>query len=590
MVINSTFWLLMISLLTVVGLIYIAQSQKNKVKLTNYFLEFLYLLILPFIGLGLQVLFSNTHANPIYFDYITYIFTNFGFIKLLIFAIKFNNINADINKFKYLYLISIINTLILWTNEFHGLFYKNYSVDFSENVYGIFFYINTIFSYLILIISIVTLLSSAIKKTGIFSAQTILFMLGLLIPLGGNFMAVTGVLDANIYLTPILFIFLALFFMIAIIKYKALNIIPIASRTIMDTISDAYILISSDGTIVDKNIMFDKTFKKLYDFTIEEDFFKEIEENKILGFDMLKNDIKKAKENKDFEKEYMINITGDRKYFDVDIRYIYTNDKFHIATLILFRDITEHKKDIEIIKSKQEILVKQGQLASIGELAGGVAHDINTPISAIKTGLGMLESMYDVRDENEKQLLYRMNNCTDKIITIVNSMRNQIRNLDSSEKVKFKIKDVINDVKIIAYNALTKNKCDLEINILDDITIYGNKTKFGQVITNLVINAMQAYDGVHGKIIIVVKALQNENTALVEVMDFAGGIPDSIRSSIFKNILTTKGVNGTGLGLYLAYSVIKGEFDGEISFESVKGEGTTFKIVIPGFTMEKSLE
>ena len=208
-----------------------------------------------------------------------------------------------------------------------------------------------------------------------------------------------------------------------------------------------------------------------------------------------------------------------------------------------------------------------------------MAHDINTPISAIKTGLQMLTEMYTPRDETEKELLFRMSNCTEKIIKIVNSMRNQIRNLGSNEMVNFKVSDVIEDIRIVSYNEILVNKCKLIINIEDDLSVYGDPTKLGQVFTNLFVNAAQAYEGKGGKIEVdVTKA--PENKILIKVRDYAGGLPDRIKDSVFKNILTTKGTKGTGLGLYLAYSVIKGEFSGEITFESITGEGTTFYIML----------
>ena len=71
------------------------------------------------------------------------------------------------------------------------------------------------------------------------------------------------------------------------------------------------------------------------------------------------------------------------------------------------------------------------------------------------------------------------------------------------------------------------------------------------------------------------------NEAIIRIEDFAGGIPESVRPYIFKNILTTKGVSGTGFGLYLAYSVIKGAFGGEITFDTETGKGTVFNIIIP---------
>ena len=216
---------------------------------------------------------------------------------------------------------------------------------------------------------------------------------------------------------------------------------------------------------------------------------------------------------------------------------------------------------------------------SIGELAGGVAHDINTPISAIKTGVTMLSQNPSI-DESGKEILQRMDNCATKIINIVNSMRNQIRNLGGTTKVKFKIKDVIEDIKVITYHEVYKNKSELLVNIVDDLTVEGDPTKLGQVLTNLVVNAAQAYGDKGGKIDITVEKAP-KNQALIKVSDYAGGFSEDIKPYIFKNILTTKGTFGTGLGLYLAYSVIKGEFNGNIDFKSEKGEGTTFYISIP---------
>jgi two-component system, NtrC family, sensor kinase len=102
---------------------------------------------------------------------------------------------------------------------------------------------------------------------------------------------------------------------------------------------------------------------------------------------------------------------------------------------------------------------------------------------------------------------------------------------------------------------------------------------YGQVLTNLIVNAIQAYNEKGGKVEVIVSNAP-DNKVMIRIIDFAGGIPDYIKESVFKNILTTKGTKGTGLGLYLAYSVIKGEFSGDINFESTTGEGTTFYIIL----------
>jgi signal transduction histidine kinase len=256
-----------------------------------------------------------------------------------------------------------------------------------------------------------------------------------------------------------------------------------------------------------------------------------------------------------------------------------SNDEFR-SLIQAYNQVQKNtNRFIEEIKNKQEVIVKQGQLVSIGELAGGVAHDINTPISAIKNAIQLLKEMYQPRDEIEKDILFRMENCTENIIKIVNSMRNQIRNLGSDEKYDFKISEIIDDIRIVSSNEFQKNVSKLIVNIEDDLYIYGNPTKLGQVFTNLFVNAVQAYGDKGGKIEVSVSKAPG-NKVMIKVRDYAGGIPENIRDYVFKNILTTKGTKGTGLGLYLAYSVIKGEFSGDITFESTTGEGTTFYIIL----------
>jgi len=184
------------------------------------------------------------------------------------------------------------------------------------------------------------------------------------------------------------------------------------------------------------------------------------------------------------------------------------------------------------------------------------------------------------RTEAEKEIIDRMDNCATKIINIVNSMRNQIRNLGGTTKVKFKVSSVLNDIKVITYHEVNKNHSEINLDIKDDVEVMGDPTKLSQVLTNLIVNAVQAYGEKGGKVDVLVSKTNNE-FALINVIDYAGGIDEEIAKYVFKNILTTKGINGTGLGLYIAYSVIKGEFNGEIDFNTKKGEGTTFSIKIP---------
>ena len=581
MIVN--FFVLVIALIILIGLIKYFYTMKNENPIYKSFLLLEVFLSIHIAALLIQMLLLEFNINPIYLDYIAYIGAISAPVAFLQIALNYEK-NKSVKILPY-FIIPIISLLMLWTNKWHGLFFETYSINISEVVYGKYFIIHTIYSYSVLVIAIIKFVISSMKNSGFFSKQTLLIVLCAVIPLVTNILGTVKIIPMSIYITPITFLITSILIYIAVIKLKALNIIPVAVETVAQTMSDAYVVISNDGTIVDKNKAFIKYFADIVDLENESNFYELIKKPGIFNIRKFKSDINKSKKNegKVVLEEYNIKSDKIDKFFEIEFKGIKAKyAKEYIATLILFKDITQHKKDIQIIKDKQDVIVKQGQLVSIGELAGGVAHDINTPISAIKTGLSMLEEMSNNREDvndNEKQLLDRMNNCADKIIKIVNSMRNQIRNLGSDIKEDFKVSDVLNDVKTIAFNELQKNKCELIIDIHDDLSVNGAPTKLSQVFTNIIINAMQAYEGKGGKVIVNVRKAP-KSKVLIEILDYAGGLPDSIKESVFKNILTTKGSSGTGLGLYLAYSVIKGEFGGEITFESEKGQGTAFYIYL----------
>lgn len=112
------------------------------------------------------------------------------------------------------------------------------------------------------------------------------------------------------------------------------------------------------------------------------------------------------------------------------------------------------------------------------------------------------------------------------------------------------------------------------------MSLKGNVNTLVQVINNMISNSIQAYNGEINKEIILT-IYKNENFINIEIQDFAGGLPDKVKDKLFKEMITTKGKNGTGLGLFMSYSTIKAHFDGDITFKSENKKGTTFTIILP---------
>ena len=131
------------------------------------------------------------------------------------------------------------------------------------------------------------------------------------------------------------------------------------------------------------------------------------------------------------------------------------------------------QENIEEINEKQEVIVRQGKLSILGEMAGGIAHDINNPASAINMSINCL---YNIDDKEEKKkILDNMQECVKRILTIVSSIRDQFRNLGETRKEVFNINEVLKNIEIVIKNQLIKYHCNLNINYNNDYKVYGEK-------------------------------------------------------------------------------------------------------------------
>lgn len=563
--------LLFISIVTMFFILNLVKKIKNRTLIHKEYMALNIALIIYAFGLFLQIIFFKKPIQPSKFEYLSIIGMANSPVISFYFALTYYNEKINIRRLWYFMIIPVITIVLLFLKP--ETIFKVYSVNTAEMIYGKWFVIHSGYTYIMYLIAIIIIMYSSIKKSGFLSSQSLTIITGALVPIIINALIIGDILKGNIYITPILFTFTAICFYIAIFKLKALNIIPVTFRTIIDTMSDSFVVVSDDGTISDLNKTFINTFKPIADVKDKDNFFDLIESTGIADLNKIKKDIAETRE-KDMliTKEYHLQKGDFDRYLEIDCQPIKAKSgNEYIATLILIRDITTQKRDMEIMTKNENLVI-------LGELAGGVAHDINTPISAIKSGLLMFNDL--VKTDDQKMLLKNMNSCVDKITNLVNSLRNQIRNIGSDEKTKISIKSIVDDIYVILHNELNKNNIELKVDIKEDIFLIGNSTKLSQVITNIIMNAIQAYEGKQGDIKLSVYT-SDKNEAIIRVEDHAGGIPESVSPYIFKNILTTKGVSGTGFGLYLAYSVIKGAFGGEILFDTKIGEGTVFYIVIP---------
>ncbi len=242
-----------------------------------------------------------------------------------------------------------------------------------------------------------------------------------------------------------------------------------------------------------------------------------------------------------------------------------------IGRLIIFDDVTERE---ELARK----LVQADKLSSIGLLAAGVAHEVNTPLAVISTYAQMLTKQVS-EDDQKSKLLEKIAKQTFRASEIVNSLLNFSRT-SPTEYTDLDLNRVIRETSSLVDHQFQKTGVDTRLTLAEDLPVMrGNAGKLQQVFLNLFINAR---DAMPAGGTLTVRTWSENGFAHVEVADTGQGIPSENLARIYDPFFSTKGPKkGTGLGLSITYGIVQ-EHNGIIEVDSVLGRGTRFRLEFPG--------
>jgi signal transduction histidine kinase len=312
----------------------------------------------------------------------------------------------------------------------------------------------------------------------------------------------------------------------------------------------------------------------------------------------------------------------DAAYRERDAERALLERKMALASDELIQRNLQLEHDLEAIKRLEMELRQAEKLRAVGQLASGIAHEINTPIQYLGDSLRFLsDSFRDLRELGERGRdlcravesgdgalgpLEEVRACAKRIdldylleelprafeqteegvrrvASIVLAMK-EFGRPDTREKTPVALKRCIENALVVAHNEL-KYAADLELDLADVPQVLGYPGELTQVFLNLLINAAHAIVDRHGsggRGKIRVSALPDGEHVNVNICDDGAGIPAEIRARIFEPFFTTKALGrGTGQGLAIARSIVVDKHGGALAFESVVGEGTTFTIRLP---------
>jgi two-component system, NtrC family, sensor kinase len=316
---------------------------------------------------------------------------------------------------------------------------------------------------------------------------------------------------------------------------------------------------------------------------------------KILG--MRRHDAIGRRVEELFEEDFaetLRQVLGDSRWNLTELRHIY---KLHTATqvgraLVLNIALAPLQADsqgrtgalvvLEDVTSRmrlEEQLQQREKLSSIGLLAAGVAHEVNTPLTGVSSYTQMLLGMLPETDPKHA-LLLKVRRQADRASDIVNNLLNFSRTGGATEFTELSVNQVMDDTLQLLEPQLRHSQIEIVRAYDPNLPLaYGNAVKLQQIFTNLILNARDAI--LEGGRITLFTASTDEDTIVIEISDTGMGIAPENVAKIYDPFYTTKGVGrGTGLGLAVSYGIIQ-EHSGHIAVESMPGKGTTFRITLP---------
>lgn len=291
--------------------------------------------------------------------------------------------------------------------------------------------------------------------------------------------------------------------------------------------------------------------------------------------------------------------------------------------------LTDLRRSNEELKKAQNQLVQSEKLASIGQLAAGIAHEINNPLGFVGSNLSVLDqyihSLLEVskmvellkkaieeknldeavrvnrqiinleKTSNIEHILSDINNLLQETHNGIERIRLIVKDLkafarqDKEVKAPFNLNKIFEGVLNIVWSEI-KYKADLKQELGEIPLVECNGQQIGQVFINLLVNATQA---IQGRGVITVRTYAKDDFVYAEITDTGEGIPANIIDKIFDPFFSTKDVSkGTGLGLSISYEIVKNH-NGDIKVISEVGRGTTFIVSFPaiiGESLDKKVD
>ncbi|MFC1991456.1 histidine kinase N-terminal 7TM domain-containing protein [Chloroflexota bacterium] len=504
-------------------------------------------------------------------------------VTWLTFSLRYTNRDKwlDARNLFLFSVIPIITFVLAWTNGIDGMMWHNRYLETSgpfviiAKTYGPWFWIHISYSYLLYFAGTFLLFQRLFRPPGLYRQQSIALLICVGAPLAWNVVYIFNLIPIyRIDLIPSAFTISGLAIAWGLFRLRLLDIIPIARDTVIESMSEGVIVLDTENRLVDIN----PAAQHIIGCSLSDVIGQPITT-------VLPQQSELVERSHTLKVEAYLNIVieqdATQHYYESSISPLQDRHGHLIGRLVTLRDITERR----LIEAKSKDLEEKAHLASrlsiVGEMAAGIAHEVNNPLTAV-LGYSDLLLKQDISDKirDDLEIINRGAKRAADILSRLLKFAGQ----QGLELEYIDINHITEAVVEFRGNSLANNKIDVILNLTSKLPkTLADGNQLQEVFLNLIINAensiVQAHRGEGGTLTITTET--NGDSIYISFTDNGIGINQENLNRIFYPFFTIMGSGkGTGLGLSISQRIMN-MHGGEITAESQPGSGATFIIKLP---------
>ncbi|MFE4712292.1 histidine kinase N-terminal 7TM domain-containing protein [Paenibacillus sp. NPDC056722] len=502
----------------------------------------------------------------------------------MIMVLQYTGRQAYIRKWTVaiLMIVPVCTLAAVHTNDWHHLFYRSVSLDFSEGVplihlnHGPLFYLHVVYSFFFFFLGMGLLLHMCFIAPSRMKKQIIFMMIGSCGPFGFSLMYVTGVLKTSIDVSPFGFLISGVFYLLGIYQFNMLRLSPLAHQKVFDSIQDAVIVFDLDHNISEYNRSASRMIEGLHNRNAigqpAATFFS--------SYPVLLNTIlqEPLSENRVLSGDH-----GNERVYQAQMLYIYDNRSRPTGKMLLLRDTTD------AVRSEERLINNAKQLQELNtfkdELFSVVAHDIRDPLAILLNLMEILEEELPAGGEGHEEIVLEMGQQLRKTLTLAENLLGWFRKHQGGMIRSPDTHDLFDAIQMSLHLLQIRSEGKGIVMVSEvppDTWVYADKEMLNLIVRNLLSNAVKFTD-TGGSI--KVRAEHSDGKMIVAISDTGVGVREDLAQTLLQSDYSastagTAGEQGIGLGLAICREFVRLN-GGEIWFDSNPAQGSTFYFTIP---------